>query len=200
MRFMLLGLCVVLVSSCVGGGEMSLTEYVEAVNAINGRAMQQYGEMVLANPQGAVIVADRAQLNDFTPHDLQVALERTAEIQAEALEATAAIEPPEQIADLHYLFFKSLPLEALAVRAGTAADWDELSESPEMEAYRDALVKDIRVCVDFQARLDATAERGAFANTPWIPAEMKEIVEVVLGCDQYPANPEDLYRPLTTAD
>ncbi len=199
MRLMLLGLCMVLVSSC-GGGEMSLTEYVEAVNDINGRAMLQYQEMVLANPQGAVIVADRAQLNDFTPHDLQVALERTVEIQAEALEATAAIEPPQQIADLHYLFFKSLPLEALAVRAGTAADWDELSESPEMEAYRDALVKDIRVCVDFQARLDATAERGAFANTPWIPSEMKEIVDVVLGCDQYPANPEDLYRPLPTAD
>ena len=97
MRFMLLGLCVVLVSSC-GGGEMSLTQYVEAVNAINGRAMQQYGEMVVANPQGAVVIADRSQLNEFTPHDLHVALERTAEIQAEALEATAAIEPPEQIA------------------------------------------------------------------------------------------------------
>ena len=199
MRFMLLGFCMVLVSSC-GGGEMSLTEYVDAVNIINGRAMQQYGEMVDANPQGAVVVADRAQLHEFTPHDLHVALERTAEIQAEALEATAAIEPPEQIADLHHLFFKSLPLEALAVRAATAADWDELSESPEMEAYRDALVKDILVCGDFQARLDATAERGAFANTPWIPSEMKEIVEVVLGCDQYPANPEDLYRPLPTAN
>jgi len=198
MRFMLLGFSMVLVSSC-GGGEMSLTEYVENVNAINGRAMQQYGAMVDANPQGAVIVADRAQLEEFTPHDLQVALELTAEIQAEALEAATAMEPPEQVADLHSLFFKSLPLEALAVRAGSAADWDELSESPEMEAYRDALVKDILVCLDFQARLDATAERGAFANTPWIPSEMKEIVEVVLGCDQYPANPGDLYRPLPTS-
>jgi hypothetical protein len=200
MRFTLLGTCLVLIVSGCGDGEMSLTEYVESVNAINGRAMQQYTEMVAANPQGAVIVADRSRLNEFTPHDLHVALERTAEIQAEALEKADALNPPEQIADLHYLFFKSLPLEALAVRAGTAADWDELSDSPEMEAYRDALIADIRVCIDFQARLDATAERGAFANTPWIPTEMKEIVEVVLGCDQYPANPEDLYRPLPTTD
>jgi hypothetical protein len=55
------------------------------------------------------------------------------------------------------------------------------------------------VCIDLQSKLDATAERGAFANTPWIPSEMKEIVEVVLGCDQYPPNPEDLYRPLPEA-
>ena len=28
----------------------------------------------------------------------------------------------------------------------------------------------------------------------WVPAEMKEVVEAVLGCAWFPDNPEDVYR------
>jgi hypothetical protein len=194
---------VLMVAAC-GGGEMTLTEYVERVDAIFERGIQQY-EMVVASPQGSVLVvgqgqhlglADQgAQLTDFTPQDLHVALERVAEIQAEALEAAAVIDPPEQIADLHALFFRELPIAELAARAGIAADWDELSESPEMAAYRDALAADNQVCADFQAKLDATAARRAFADAPWVPSELKEIVDYALGCSALPSHPEDAYRP-----
>jgi hypothetical protein len=197
-------LAVIVVAGGCGGGEMTVTEYVERVDAIFSRGIQQY-EVVVASPQGLVLIvgqgpylgfADQGtQLTDFTPQDLQVALERVAEIQAEALEAAAAIEPPEQIADLHALFFRELPIAELAARAGIAADWDELSESPEMAAYRDALAADNQVCGEFQAKLDATAERGAFADAPWIPSELKEIVDYALGCSSLPAHPEDAYRP-----
>jgi hypothetical protein len=118
-----------------------------------------------------------------------------AEIQAEALEAAAAIDPPDQIADLHALYFRELPIAELAARAGTAADWYELSESREMAAYRAALAADNQVCVEFQATLDATAERGVFSDVPWMPGELKEIVEYALGCSSLPQNPEDVYRP-----
>ena len=64
-----------------------------------------------------------------------------------------------------------------------------------MAAYRTALAADGEVCVDFQAELDATAERGAFADVPWMPGELKEIVEYALGCSDLPQNPEDAYRP-----
>jgi hypothetical protein len=38
-----------------------------------------------------------------------------------------------------------------------------------------------------------------FADTPWIPGEMKEVVEAVLGCDLFPENPENIWRlPSTT--
>jgi hypothetical protein len=197
-------LAVIVVAGGCGGGEMTVTEYVERVDAIFSRGIQQY-EVVVASPQGLVLIvgqgphlgfADQGtQLTDFTPQDLQVALERVAEIQAEALEAAAAIEPPEQIADLHALFFRELPIAELAARAGIAADWDELSESPEMAAYRDALAADNQVCGEFQAKLDATAERGTFADAPWIPSELKEIVDYALGCSSLPAHPEDAYRP-----
>ena len=45
-----------------------------------------------------------------------------------------------------------------------------------------------------QAELDATVERGVFADTPWIPSELKEVVDIVLGCDGFPEHPEDVYR------
>ena len=34
-----------------------------------------------------------------------------------------------------------------------------------------------------QAKLDATAARGAYADTPWVPGELKEVVDAFLGCD-----------------
>jgi len=63
-----------------------------------------------------------------------------------------------------------------------------------MALYRSALAGAKQVCLDFQDRLDATEARGAFADTPWIPGEMKEVVERVLGCVWFPDNPEDVYR------
>jgi hypothetical protein len=173
---------------------MSLTEYVERVDAIFARGLQQC-EVLITSPQGKVLVAEAARLPDFTPQDLQLALERLGKIQAEALATAHAIEPPEDIANLHALFFRRLPIEELAARAGTAADWDELSESPEMAAYRTALAQDERVSIDFQATLDATAERGIFVGNPWLPRELTEIVEYALGCGSLVENPEDAYRP-----
>lgn len=200
-------LAVIAVAGGCGGGEMTLTEYVERIDAIFSRGLQQY-EALVESRQGMVLIVgqgphygfdDRgAQLTDFTPQDLQLALERLAEIQAEAVEAAAAIDPPEQIADLHALYFRELPIAELAARAGVAADWDELSESPEMAAYRAALAADNEVCVDFQAKLDATAQRGVFADTPWIPSELTEIVDYALGCDSFIERPEDVYRPPPT--
>ena len=175
---------------------MSLTEYVERINAINHRGIQQY-EALLASPRGEVLAAEAADLSDFTPQDLQAGLEGIIEMADEVMEAVADIEPPEQVAEIHYLLFDdefTFYEEALATRAATAADWEELSASPEMAAFRAAYAEDKQQCIDLQAQLDATAERGDFADTPWIPSEMKEIVNAVLGCEFFPENPEDVYR------
>ena len=193
----------VLMAGC-GSDDMTMSEYVDAIDAIFDRGLERY-EAIVASPQGQVLIVGQgehlgfsdqgAQLTDFTPWDLHVALEQVAAIQDEALEAAADIDPPDQIADLHALYFRELPLAELAARAGTAADWNELSESPEMEAYRAALAADNQVCAEFQAELDATADRGVFADTPWMPGELKEIVDYALGCSSLPQNPQDVYRP-----
>ena len=90
----------------------------------------------------------------------------------------------------------SLIEEALAARAGTVAGWEEFYDSAEVAAYRAALVEGKQVCVEFQTRLDATAKRGVFADTPWIPAALSEVVEARLGCDLFPENPENVFRPV----
>ena len=203
-RFVLLVALAAFVLSACGGGEMSMAEYVESVDAIFQRAIGRYEE-VISGPGGLVLVVGQGehlgfddqdlQLTDFTPQDLHVALEQVAAIQDEAVEAAAAIDPPKQIEDIHALYFRELPLAELAARAGTASDWWELSESPEMAAYRDALEADIEICADFQATLDATADLGAFVDVPWMPSELSVIVDYALGCGDQPANPQDAYRP-----
>jgi len=198
MRAVFSGLSLVLLVSGCGGGAMSLTEYVESVNVIVGNAAQQY-ESLLASPRGDVLGVDRSQLNAFTPQDLQAALEQTSAIETEFKEAVEELEPPDAVADLHRFLIDPELTEveaALAHRAGSAASWDELSASAEMAAYRAVLTRDRLDCFELEAELDATADRGAFADTPWLPSEMKEIVDAALGCVGFPAQPDDVYRPL----
>lgn len=199
MRRVWAGACLVLVTVACGGGEISQTEYVERLNAIVERAAGEYEELV-TSPQGAVLVAEATQLSDFTPQDLQSALEQVRGIEIEVEEATGAIEPPEHLAQLHHFFFDFdgafiSSQEAMAARAGTATNWLELSESAEMAAYRVALAEDKQACTTAQATMNAGAEGGGFAIDAWLSAELKEAVEAVLGCKGYPEHPEDVYRP-----
>ena len=149
------GACLAFVVTACSGAEMSLTEYVDRLNVIVDRARLQY-EVLVTSPQGGVLIAEPDQLSGFSPQDLQMAFEQVREIEAEVDQATAAIDPPKQVAELHELFFDFdndfiSAQEALAARAGTAAEWNELSESPEMAAYRSALAEDKQHCFDVQA-------------------------------------------------
>jgi hypothetical protein len=192
-RFGPVVLCAALLLCGCGGGELSLTEYTERINAAEIRASQE----------GEALAAEAEEIVDFTPQDLQAVLDQARVIRVDVKVATDNIEPPKQIAGVHDLVFdwhtEFIAIEeALAARAATAphtaAGWTELSDSPEMAAYRAAIAEGKQVCIDFQSRLDATEERGVFADTPWIPGEMKEVVERVLGCVWFPENPEDVYR------
>lgn len=189
-----------MLAACGGAREVSLTEYVDRLNVIVEQARQDYEELV-SSPGGGVLIATGDQLAEYTPRDLQDALERVRDIESSVDEATAAIDPPEPVATLHHLFFDFdsefiAAQEALAARAGSAADWQELSDSAEMAAYRIALADDKQACIDAQSEVNAIGEqREVFADTPWIPGELKELFEVGLGCDGYPGDPGNIYRP-----
>lgn len=177
-----------------------MNDYTERVSVIVDRASEQYGALVASSP-GAVLVAEPEQIRDFAPQDLQAALEQVRQIEAEVEESIADVDPPDQVAEIHYLFFDFddgfiSAQEALAIRAGTALDWDELTGSPEMIAYRTALAQDKQKCFDFRAQLNAISDqRGDLAETPWMPGDLKEVFSVFLGCDGYPEHPNDVYRP-----
>jgi hypothetical protein len=175
-----------------GGGELSLTAYVDRLNAINDRMV----------PKAQVLISELEQ--SATPRDVHATMERMVALRIESVQATEALDPPEQVADLHELFVgwekRLLPIEeGLMTRAGTVVGWEELFESDEVSAYRAALVEGKQVCVEFQMRLDATKERGVFADTPWIPGELSEVVEARLGCDLFPEEPENVFRPVPAA-
>ena len=84
--------------------------------------------------------------------------------------------------------------EGLRDRAGTVAGWDNLFESAEYRTFETTLTGGTVVCAEFQAKLDTTAARGVFADTPWIPSEMKEVVDAVIGCDTIPEDVDNVFR------
>jgi hypothetical protein len=188
-RWVMAGFGVGLLLLGCGGGGLSLTGYVDRLNAIGDRL----------NPQAEALISELER--STTPRDVNATIERMVALRIESVEATEALSPPEQIADLHQLFLdwekRLLPIEeALAARAGTVAGWEEFSESAEVADYRAALVEGRQVCIEFQTRLDATAKRGVFADTPWLPSALSEVVEARLGCGLFPENPEDVFRPV----
>jgi hypothetical protein len=165
---------------------MSLSEYVDEMNTIGARIAQQ----------SEVIVAEAEPI--ATPSDVNAMMERVRPLRG--------LDPPEEVADLHRLFSDWMAKiivaeEALAARASTVASCEEFSQSSEMAAYRAVLVEGKQGCTDFQAKLDATEARGVFADTPWIPGELKEVVDAALGCESFPENPElvFLHPPATSA-
>ena len=186
-RRILAGIAVAgLLSSC-GGGDLSLTEYVDRLNEINRRTVPRADELITELELSA------------TPAEVAATMEQMALLRIESVEATEELEPPEQVADLHRLLLdwenELIPIEeAFAARAGSGIGWLELVESAEVDAYRTALVEGKQVCIEFQDTLDATTDRGQFADTPWIPAELSEVVEARLGCELFPENPQDIFR------
>jgi hypothetical protein len=190
-------LCLGLLLPACGDGEMSLTEYLERVTDIVDEAQVRAVD-VYASPEGAVLAADATELTDYAPRDLQVALDAVGEIELWVLDEIDDLDPPEAVADLHALFFSdtyTVAREALAARAAVSADWDELSGSPEMAAYRAAVAGDKQVCGEIQGMIDAAATAEAFADVPWVSGELQTVIEGAMGCEWFPEDPEGMFRP-----
>jgi len=193
-RIVVVVVCMASLLAGCGGGEMSLTEYVEQINTFAEAAGQTAEELFTGQDE----------VEDFSPQNLAADLERgLAEIRIPLQEGVDAIDPPEQIADLHrflwgwhagFISTEQWLVARSRIAEDTAAGWEALSESPEMIAYRAAIAEGKQVCNDFQAQLDATAERGAFADVPWLPSDLTEVVVAALGCEWFPERPEDVYR------
>jgi hypothetical protein len=175
MRRTLASACIVSVLAACGGGTLSLTEYSELLQSAS----------FAVNDEFNVLEAEWASAT--TVEDGKEVLDRTVAIRTDMQNSLTELDPPEALADFHGDLVSLLgrilaSTEAWAVRAETAGSLDELQTSSEALAYWDLDANVRPLCLELQSRLDATAERRIFAEVPWVPGDMKEIVSLVVGC------------------
>jgi hypothetical protein len=175
---LILALLVIVPSSCGGNSQLSLTDYVERVNTMAADSRAQAERLYL----------DYRALTAPTVADLATMLDEVLAIRVAVQKEFVDLgEPPDQIAELHaaILDWHAAAIDAeraLATQARQVSSWAELERSVELGAYNALGAEGLVVCRELQAKLDATEARAVFADTPWIPSEMKEVVDAVLGC------------------
>jgi hypothetical protein len=175
MRRALASACIVFVFAACGGGTLSLTEYSELFQSASFAVTDEF-DVLEAEWASATTVEDGKEV-----------LDRAVAIRTDMQNSLTELDPPEALADFHGDLVALLgrilaATEAWAVRAETAGSLDELQTSSEALAYWDLDANVGPLCLEFQSRLDATAERKIFAEVPWVPGEMKEVVSLVVGC------------------
>jgi hypothetical protein len=173
MRRALASACIVFVIVACGGGTLSLTEYGESFQSASF-AMTDEFDVLEAQWASATTVEEGKEI-----------LDRVVAIRTDLQNGVTDLNPPEALADFHgdvvELLGRILAVtEAWAVRAETAGSLDELQESSEALAYWELDAQMVPLCLEIQSRLDATAESEIFAEVPWIPGEMKEVVSLVV--------------------
>jgi hypothetical protein len=168
-----------LLASC-GGGGLSLAEYNTEGMAL-GAAME---ERIYA-------LDSEWDPNTATVEDVRAYWGQRIAAYETALEGFEALEPAGEAVELHRtgmeLFTRLVAAEsALAARVASSEtvtgpeQWWTTAEGAAVGAVQEEIYS---FCLVFQAMYDGTVERIALADVPWIPPEMKEIVQVDIGCE-----------------
>lgn len=168
-----------LLASC-GGGSLSLAEYNTEGMALS-TVME---ERIYALDAGW-------DSRTATVEDARTYWDQRIEAYETGLEGFQSLEPAGEAAELHRtgmeLFTKLVAAErALAVRVASfetvtgPEQWWATAEGAAVGAVNEEIYS---LCLVFQTMYDATVERLAMSNVPWIPAEMKEVVQVDIGCE-----------------
>ncbi len=169
--------CLVL-SAC--SSSLTLGEYAEEVERLVATMNERIDE-------GEAVV-------DADPTLEQVKAYATDRVDArhDFLDAFGALDPPEEAVDLHATALDIVPRLAAAeaaladvvMEAESVEEAFAVWDSPQGEAFQAIDDEALALCAAAQAGLDATQQRDAFADTPWIPPEMREVVEVTFRCDR----------------
>jgi hypothetical protein len=112
------------------------------------------------------------------------------ELRNDFLDAFRALDSPEEIEDLYEtalaiisrLVAAETELADFVMEAETAEVARTVWDSPAGDAARAVDIESLAICDAAQASIDATQDRDAFSDTPWIPPEMKEVIEITFKC------------------
>lgn len=181
MRSIAAATCLALVvASCGGRGELTLGEYAKEVEGLTTTMYRTLDDLTVTVEDGSEVPVE----------DAQTVFDGAATAFRQLLDGLQAIEPPGEIAELHTLSLDIMTRlttaqEAFARRAEdfeTATEWHLLYETPEALAIAEVQEEMIAFCQARQAEFDATADRKVFADSPWVPSELQEVVTVLFGC------------------
>jgi hypothetical protein len=168
-----------LLVSC-GGGDLSLAEYNEQGLALATAMEERLYELDAGWDSESATVEDARTYWD-----------QRIEAYETALDGFESLEPGGEAAELHRtgmeLFTRLVAAEStLAVRVAsfdTVTGPDQWWSTAEGAAVRAVEEEIYSFCLVFQALYDGTVERIALSDVPWIPSEMKEVVQVDIGCE-----------------
>lgn len=178
-RFLAVGVLGLLLASC-GGGRLSLAEYNE-----QGLALATVMEERIA------VLDAEWDFQTATVEDIRSYWDQRISAYETALEGFRNLEPAGEAAELHRagmeLFARLVAAEsALAARVAsyeTATGPEQWWATAEGAAVGGVEEEIYSLCLVFQDMYDATVERIVVSDVPWIPSEMKEIVQVNIGCE-----------------
>lgn len=181
LRHIWAGVVLILVVTACGGSDITLSEYNEKGSALV-MVMEERIYALDVEWDGHEPTVERAR--DYW--------DRRVEARVEALEGLEDLTPPDELADLLGkgldLFTQSVNAEiALAARVSSfetvtePEQWWATSEGQAVQAMDEEINSFCRVV---QARYDETIERIVLSDVPWIPSDMKEIVQIDIGCEQ----------------
>ncbi len=157
---------------------MSLSEYAAEVEVLVRTMNQRIDDGEAAAAAIGTLQGARAYANE------------RLESRHEFLRGFEALRPPDDAAELHDAAFDILSrlaeaegaLVEMVMDAETVEEADSVWDTPEGAAFRAIDAEAQAICAAAQANIDATRHREIFGDTPWIPAEMREVVEVTLRC------------------
>jgi hypothetical protein len=175
-RLSILGMLVVV--AC-GGGTLTLSEYAAQGTAVVTVMEERIAALDVEWDSGTPTVERARSYWD-----------RRIDARVESLEGLQDLNPPDSISELHAtgmgLYERLIAAEeALAARVASfetateREEWWNTAEAQTVTAVNDEVDAFCRV---FQAMYDATVERLVFSDSQWIPPEMKEVVQIDIGC------------------
>ena len=171
--------CFLIVLGACGSPVLTLSEYATQVEALVAEMEARFG------------VANAAwEAQDPSLDGARSYWDERLDIREDFLDGVEELRPPDPIEALHdeavALFTRITEADkALADRvtsAETVTDHWGWVETAEGQAAEAVLADVYDFCRRSQERFDATRDRDALQDTPWIPPEMKEVVAVAFGC------------------
>ena len=176
-RALLAGASLAIVLAACGGGSMTETEYVEALNDL----------VVDAGSDLEGVLVAYQQIEDPSLDDFVAFVERQLAGEYEVREFFDELDPPASIVEVNKVMVDALArilaaAEGVLEAADTVDSLEALEQTPAFATYETVNADADSMCLDVQARINALSDRLVI-DDPWIP-NLRLTVQAFLGCTE----------------